>query len=104
MGCLFCKKLERGSKEDDGLEGNFRASGTANRYSPDPTQGRPASSFTHIPNYNSFSPQPTSHTFLGGSNVKGISGEWRRWWLGSWEQVLPGHWQTLGGQRGETWT
>ncbi|KAB1268851.1 Tyrosine-protein kinase Fgr [Camelus dromedarius] len=74
MGCVFCKKLEPGPKEDGDLEGDFRAYGAADRYGPDPTQGRPTSSFAHIPNYNNFSPQPANPSFLDGDNIRGISG------------------------------
>ncbi|KAB0393360.1 hypothetical protein E2I00_012052 [Balaenoptera physalus] len=74
MGCVFCKKLEPGPKEDVGLEEDFRGYGAADRYGPAPTQGRPASSFAHIPNYNNFSPQPASPAFLNGGTVRGISG------------------------------
>ncbi|XP_044794007.1 tyrosine-protein kinase Fgr isoform X3 [Bubalus bubalis] len=74
MGCVFCKKLEPGAKEDGGLEGDFRNYGAADRYGPDPTQSRPASSFSHIPNYNSFSPQPASPAFLDAGTIRGISG------------------------------
>lgn len=77
MGCVFCKKLEPGAKEDDGLEGDFKNYGAADRYGPDPTQSRPASSFSHIPNYNSFSPQPASPAFLDAGTIRGISGEAR---------------------------
>lgn len=34
MGCVFCKKLEPGAKEDDGLEGDFKNYGAADRYGP----------------------------------------------------------------------
>ncbi|XP_028339568.1 tyrosine-protein kinase Fgr isoform X2 [Physeter macrocephalus] len=74
MGCVFCKKLEPGPKEDGGLEEDFRGFGAADRYGPAPTQGRPASSFAHIPNYNNFSPQPASPAFLNGGTIRGISG------------------------------
>lgn len=74
MGCVFCKKLEPGLKEDVGLESDFRGSGAADRYGPDPTQARTVSSFAHIPNYN-FSTQSTSPAFLDGSTIRGISGE-----------------------------
>uniref|UniRef100_A0A2K6FWS5 Tyrosine-protein kinase n=1 Tax=Propithecus coquereli TaxID=379532 RepID=A0A2K6FWS5_PROCO len=78
MGCVFCKKVEPGPKEDAGLEGNFRgygaADGTADRYGPDPTLARPASSFAHIPNYSNLSPQPASPAFLDGGTIRGISG------------------------------
>ena len=77
MGCVFCKKLEPGPKEDGGLEGDFRGYGAADHYGPDPTQGRPASSFSHIPNYNNFSPQPASPAFLDGATIRGISGKSR---------------------------
>ena len=77
MGCVFCKKLETGAKEDGSLEGDFRSYGAADRYGPDPTQSRPTSSFPHIPNYNSFSPQPASSTFLDAGTIRGISGESR---------------------------
>lgn len=73
MGCVFCKKLEPGLKEDVGLESDFRGSGAADRYGPDPTQARTVSSFAHIPNYN-FSTQSTSPAFLDGSTIRGISG------------------------------
>ena len=75
MGCVFCKKLEPGPKEDVGLEEDFRGYGAADRYGPAPTQGWPASSFAHIPNYNNFSPQPASPAFLNGGTSRGISGE-----------------------------
>lgn len=78
MGCVFCKKLEPGHKDDVDLEGDFRSYGAADRYGPDPTQARPVSSFAHIPNYNNFCPQPTSPAFLDGGTIKGISGESRR--------------------------
>ncbi|XP_037005329.2 tyrosine-protein kinase Fgr isoform X2 [Artibeus jamaicensis] len=74
MGCVFCKKSEPGPKEDAGLEGDFRSYGAADRYGPDPTQTRPASSFVQIPNYNNFCAQPTSPAFLDGGTVRGISG------------------------------
>ncbi|KAF5924561.1 tyrosine-protein kinase Fgr isoform X1 [Diceros bicornis minor] len=74
MGCVFCKKSEPGPKEDVGLEGDFRGYGAADHYGPDPTQGRPASSFACIPNYNNFSPQPASPAFLDGGTIRGISG------------------------------
>ncbi|XP_021569202.1 tyrosine-protein kinase Fgr [Carlito syrichta] len=73
MGCVFCKKLEPASKEVVDLEGDVRGYGAADRYGPDPTQARPASSFVHIPNYNLF-PQPTSPAFLDGGTVRGLSG------------------------------
>ncbi|XP_007170556.2 tyrosine-protein kinase Fgr isoform X3 [Balaenoptera acutorostrata] len=73
MGCVFCKKLEPGPKEDVGLEEDFRGYGAADRYGPAPTQGWPASSFAHIPNYNNFSPQPASPAFLNGGTSRGIS-------------------------------
>lgn len=75
MGCVFCKKLEPGPKEDAGLEGDLRGYGAADHYGPDPTQGRPSSSFAHIPNYNNFSPQPASSAFLDAGTIRGISGE-----------------------------
>uniref|UniRef100_A0A9L0TCF6 Tyrosine-protein kinase n=1 Tax=Equus caballus TaxID=9796 RepID=A0A9L0TCF6_HORSE len=74
MGCVFCKKLEPGPKEDAGLEGDLRGYGAADHYGPDPTQGRPSSSFAHIPNYNNFSPQPASSAFLDAGTIRGISG------------------------------
>ncbi|XP_033695872.1 tyrosine-protein kinase Fgr isoform X2 [Tursiops truncatus] len=74
MGCVFCKKLEPGPKEDGGLEEDFRGYGAADCCGPAPTQGRPASSFAHIPNYNNFSPQPASPAFLNGGTIRGISG------------------------------
>ncbi|XP_035881481.1 tyrosine-protein kinase Fgr isoform X3 [Phyllostomus discolor] len=74
MGCVFCKKSEPGPKEDVGLEGDFRSYGAADRYGPDPTQTRPASSFAQIPNYNNFCAQPTSPAFLDGGTVRGMSG------------------------------
>lgn len=78
MGCVFCKKSEPGPKEDAGLEGDFRSYGASDRYGPDPTQVRPVSSFAHIPNYNNFSPQPTSPAFLDGGTIRGIPGEFSR--------------------------
>lgn len=77
MGCLFCKKLEPGPKENAGLEGDFKSYGAAERYGPDPTQARPAPSLTHIPNYNNFTPQPTSPAFLNSGAIRGVSGESR---------------------------
>lgn len=77
MGCVFCKKLEPGTKEDVGLEGDFRGSGALDRYGPDPTQARAGSSFAHIPNYNSFPTQSTSTPFLDGGTIRGMSGESR---------------------------
>ncbi|EHB00801.1 Proto-oncogene tyrosine-protein kinase FGR [Heterocephalus glaber] len=74
MGCVFCKKVEPGSKEDVDLEEKFRSHGAADHYGPDPTQSWPASSFAQIPNYNNFSPQPTSPAFLDGGTIRGISG------------------------------
>uniref|UniRef100_A0A8C0ZXX6 Tyrosine-protein kinase n=1 Tax=Castor canadensis TaxID=51338 RepID=A0A8C0ZXX6_CASCN len=74
MGCVFCKKLEPAPKEDAGLEGDFRSYGASDRYGPDPTQARPASSFAHIPNYSNFSSRPTSPAFLDAGTIKGISG------------------------------
>ncbi|XP_058892342.1 tyrosine-protein kinase Fgr isoform X3 [Kogia breviceps] len=74
MGCVFCKKVEPGPKEDGGLEEDFRDFRAADRYGPAPTQGRPASSFAHIPNYNNFSLQPASPAFLNGGTIRGISG------------------------------
>lgn len=74
MGCVFCKKVEPGPKEAVGLEGDFRSYGAADRYGPDPTQARPMSSLAHIPNYNNFSPQPTSPAFLDGGTIRAISG------------------------------
>ncbi|XP_049567840.1 tyrosine-protein kinase Fgr isoform X1 [Orcinus orca] len=74
MGCVFCKKLEPGPKEDGGLEEDFRGYRAADCCGPAPTQGRPASSFAHIPNYNNFSPQPASPAFLNGGTIRGISG------------------------------
>ncbi|KAK2490504.1 hypothetical protein MC885_004914 [Smutsia gigantea] len=74
MGCVFCKKLEPAPKEDVGLEGDFRGYGASDRYGPDPTLARPASSFAHIPNYNNFSPQSAGPAFLDGGTFRGISG------------------------------
>ncbi|XP_005394976.1 PREDICTED: tyrosine-protein kinase Fgr [Chinchilla lanigera] len=74
MGCLFCKKLEPGSKEDVDLEEKFRSHGATDRYGPDPTRSWPASSFAQIPNYNNFSPQPTNPSFLDAGTIRGISG------------------------------
>lgn len=74
MGCVFCKKSEPGLKDDVGLEGEFRGSGAADRYGPDPTQARGVSSFAHIPNYNNFPTQSTNPTFLDGGTIRGISG------------------------------
>lgn len=93
MGCVFCKKLEPGPKEDAGLEGDFRSYGASDRYGPDPTQARSVPSFAHIPNYNNFSPQPTSPAFLDGGAIRGISGESSR--------LIAGTAWTLG--EGETW-
>lgn len=65
MGCVFCKKLEPASKEDAGLEGDFRSQAAEEqRYYPDPTQGRSSSVF----------PQPTSPAFLNVGNMRTISG------------------------------
>lgn len=96
MGCVFCKKSEPAPKEDVGLEGDFRGYGASDRYGPDPTLARPASSFAHIPNYNNFSPQSVGPAFLDGGTIRGISGESR----GS-RQALPGPWENLKG--GEIW-
>ncbi|XP_023587841.1 tyrosine-protein kinase Fgr isoform X3 [Trichechus manatus latirostris] len=74
MGCVFCKKLEPGSKEDVGLEGDFRGYGAADRYGPDPTQAWPASSLAHIPNYNNFSPPTTSSTTIKGISALTLAG------------------------------
>lgn len=89
MGCVFCKKVEPGPKEAVGLEGDFRSYGAADRYGPDPTQARPMSSLAHIPNYNNFSPQPTSPAFLDGGTIRAISGEsssWRWPWPRPWRR------------------
>lgn len=91
MGCVFCKKLEPGTKEDVGLEGDFRGSGAVDRYGPDPTQARAGSSFAHIPNYNNFPTQPASAPFLDGSTIRGISGESRGLEAGpAWTAGEPG--------------
>ncbi|XP_054994998.1 tyrosine-protein kinase Fgr [Sorex araneus] len=74
MGCVFCKKSEPESKQDAGLEGDFRDHGAADRYGPDPTQARPVSSFTHTHNQDSFYPQSAGAPFLDGGNLRGISG------------------------------
>ncbi|XP_036034506.1 tyrosine-protein kinase Fgr [Onychomys torridus] len=66
MGCVFCKKLEPASKEDVGVEGDFRNQGAEERYYPDPTQGHGRS--------QPFSPQPTSPAFLNVGNMRNISG------------------------------
>lgn len=91
MGCVFCKKVEPGPKEDVGLEGDFRSYGASDRYGPDPTQARPMSSLAHIPNYNNFSPQPTSPAFLEGSTIRAITGE-----FSSWRQAQPRPWRREG--------
>lgn len=75
MGCVFCKKLEPGPKEDVDLEEKFRSHGAADRYGPDPTRSWPASSFAQIPNYNNFSAQPASPAFLDAGTIRGITGE-----------------------------
>ncbi|MEJ1282321.1 hypothetical protein NN561_013278 [Cricetulus griseus] len=66
MGCVFCKKLEPASKEDVGLEGDFRSQAPEERYYPDPTQGQGRS--------QTFSPQPTSPAFLSAGTMRCISG------------------------------
>ncbi|OWK13020.1 FGR [Cervus elaphus hippelaphus] len=90
MGCVFCKKLEPGAKEDGSLEGDFRSYGAADRYGPDPTQSRPTSSFPHIPNYNSFSPQPASSSFLDAGTIRGISGAYSLS-IRDWDQARGDH-------------
>lgn len=91
MGCVFCKKLEPGTKEDVGLQGDFRGSGAVDHYGPDPTQARPVSSFVHIPNYNNFPTQSTSTPFLDGGVIRGISGESGGWEAGpAWILGKPG--------------
>ncbi|XP_074917056.1 tyrosine-protein kinase Fgr isoform X2 [Chelonoidis abingdonii] len=59
MGCVYCKEKGSNKGQTENIDGT---TGLASKscYGPDPTQQNPASSFTHIPDFNNFHSTPVS--------------------------------------------